>query len=202
MNWLADVSSLKCFKSGRLNIDSEIYNEARSDIQRTIKQKKKQYLQEKLSENIAKPNEIWQTLKSLRLPNKKNSLTNICLKNKNNLLYDLLSVAKTFKKYYSSSAENLVLKLPKPLNNFGIQLANNYYKNCNMKERLLFAKIESDRVFKIIKKFDESKAPDINDFSKIFQKDGASLLATPISQLCNLPIPSGRFPDACKIAIF
>ena len=140
MTWLADVSSLKCFKSGRLNIDSEIYNEARSDIQRTIKQKKKQYLQEKLSENIAKPNEIWQTLKSLRLPNKKNSLTNICLKNKNNLLYDLLSVGKTFKKYYSSSAENLVLKLPKPLNNFGIQLANNYYKNCNMKERSLFAK--------------------------------------------------------------
>ena len=71
-----------------------------------------------------------------------------------------------------------------------------------MKERLLFAKIESDRVFKIIKKLDESKAPDINDFSRIFQKDGASLLATPISQLCNLPIPSGRFPDACKIAIF
>ena len=33
-----------------------------------------------------------------------------------------------------------------------------------MKERLLFAKIESDRVFKIIKKFYESKAPDINDF--------------------------------------
>ena len=128
-----DVSSLKCFKSGRLNIDSEIYNEARSGIERTIKQKKKQYLQEKLSENIAKPNETWQTLKSLRLPNKKNSLSNICLKNKNNLSYDLLSVAKTFKKYYSSSAENLVLKLPKPLNNFGIQLANIYYKNCNMK---------------------------------------------------------------------
>ena len=45
----------KKYKSSRLNIDCEIYKEARNDVQRTIKQKKKQYLEEKLSENIAKP---------------------------------------------------------------------------------------------------------------------------------------------------
>ena len=83
---------------------------------------------------------------------------------------------------------------------FGIQSVNNYYKKCNMKERLLFAKIESDRVFKIIKDFDESKAPDIDNLSGIFLKDGASLIATPITQLCNLSISSSRFPDTCKIA--
>ena len=82
---------------------------------------------------------------------------------------------------------------------FGIQSVNNYYKKCNMKERLLFAKIESDRVFKIIKDFDESKAPDSDNLSGIFLKDGASLIATPITQLCNLSISSNRFPDTCKI---
>ena len=76
---------------------------------------------------------------------------------------------------------------------------NNYYKKYNLKERLLFAKIESDKVFKILKNFDESKAPGIDDLSGIFLKDGAALLATPITQLCNLPISSGRFPNACKI---
>ena len=45
--------------------------------------KKKQYLEEKLLENTAKPKELWQTLKSLGLPNKKNSPSNICLKKKN-----------------------------------------------------------------------------------------------------------------------
>ena len=100
----------------------------------------------------------------------------------------------------SRNLENLVLKLPKPPNNFGIQSVNNYYKKCNLKERLLFAKIESDKVFKILKNFDESKAPGIDDLSGIFLEDGASLLATPITQLCNLSISSGRFPDACKIA--
>ena len=77
---------------------------------------------------------------------------------------------------------------------------NNYYKNCNVKARLVFAKIESDRVLKIIKNFDESKAPDIDNLSGIFLKDGASLITTPITQLCNLSISSSGFPDTCKIA--
>ena len=155
----------------------EIYKEARNDVQRTIKQKKKQYLEEKLSEKIAKPKQLWQALISLGLSNKKNSPSNICSKKQKWFVIDSLSIAETFKKYYSSSAENL-----------GIQSVNNYYKKCNLKERLLFAKIESDKVFKILKKFDESKAPCIDDLSGIFLKDGASLLATPITQLCNLSI--------------
>ena len=69
-----------------------------------------------------------------------------------------------------------------------------------MNERLLFSKIESDKVFKILKNFDESKAPGIDDLSGIFLKAGDSLLATPVTQLCNLSISSGRFPDTCKIA--
>ena len=93
------------------------------------------------------------------------------------------------KKYYYSLGENLVLKLPKPPNNFGIQSVNNYYKKCNLKERLLFSKTN-----------DENKAPGIDDLSGIFLKDGASLLATPTTPLCNLSISSSRFPDACKIA--
>ena len=67
-----------------------------------------------------------------------------------------------------------MLKLPKLPNNFGIQSVNNYYKKCNLKERLLFPKTESDNVFKILKNFDESKAPSIDDLSGIFLKDGAS----------------------------
>ena len=82
-----------------------------------------------------------------------------------------------------------MLKLPKPPNNFGIQSVNNYYKKCNLKERLLFSKTN-----------DENKAPGIDDLSGIFLKDGASLLATPTTPLCNLSISSSRFPDACKIA--
>ena len=80
----------------------------------------KQCLEGKRSENLAKPKQLWQTLKLLGLPNKKNYPSNICLKNKNGLSFDSLTTAETFNKYYSSLAENLVLKLPKPPNNFEI----------------------------------------------------------------------------------
>ena len=53
---------------------------------------------------------------------------------------------------------------------------------------------------KYLKNFDETKPSDIDDLSGIFLKDGAKLLTTPITQLCNLSVSSGTFPDACKIA--
>ena len=71
----------KKFKSSRLNRDWEIYKEARNDVQQLIKYKKKKYFEEKLAENIAKPKKLWEALKSLGLPNKKTSQSNICLKN-------------------------------------------------------------------------------------------------------------------------
>ena len=51
-------------KSSCLNIDWEIDEEARIEAHRTIKEKKKLYFEEKLLENLAKPKEIWQTLRS------------------------------------------------------------------------------------------------------------------------------------------
>ena len=58
-----------------------------------------------------------------------------------------------------------MLKLPKPPNNFEIQSVNNYYQERNLK-RLKFAKIESDEVFKILKKLVKVKL----QASMIFQE--------------------------------
>ena len=84
----------KKFKSSRLNIDWEIYKEARKKSQRTIKQKRNQYFEEKLSENISKPKELWKALKSLGLPKKMNSPSNIYLKSKNGLSFDSVNRGK------------------------------------------------------------------------------------------------------------
>ena len=61
----------KKFKSSRLHIDWEIYKQTINDVQGLIKKKKKKYFEEKLTENTAKPKKLWQSLKSLELPNKK-----------------------------------------------------------------------------------------------------------------------------------
>ena len=68
----------KKFKSSRLNIFWEIYKEARNDAQRLIKHKKKKYFEEKLAENIAKPQKkLWQALKLQGFTNKKTSQSSI-----------------------------------------------------------------------------------------------------------------------------
>ena len=81
--------------------------------------------------------------------------------------------SRKFKKYYSSLAENLLLKQPKSPNTFEMESVNNYYEKYNLKEKLIFTNIQSDKVFKILKNFDETKASGIDDLSEIFLKDGA-----------------------------
>ena len=74
-----------------------------------------------------------------------------------------------------------MLKLRKPPINFGLQLVNNT-KRAIWTKGYYFQKL-NHKVFKILKKIDESKAPGIDDLSEIFLKDGASLLATSITAM-------------------
>ena len=59
---------LKKFKASRLNIDGQLYREAKINVQKLIKIKKRDFYQEKLRENVGKPKELWKALKSLGLP--------------------------------------------------------------------------------------------------------------------------------------
>ena len=51
---------------------------------------------------------------------------------------------KLLQSNYSALAENLVLKLPKPPKNSGMESVNNYCKKYNLKEKLIFANIQSN----------------------------------------------------------
>ena len=49
-------------------------------------------------------------------------------------------------------------------------------------------------------KIEISKAAGIDKLSGRFLKDGTEILSKPISEICNLSISHGIFPDACKVA--
>ena len=53
---------------------------------------------------------------------------------------------------------------------------------------------------KILRSASVHKTADIDDPSGRFLKDGSRVLSKPISELCNLSIKLGSFPDSCKIA--
>ena len=88
----------KKFKRSKLSIDKEIYNKARKNSHRLILQKKKRerekqrkYFENKLKENIAKPKDLWKTVKSFGLSKKFSVVqTNAIVDNKR-LKYDLLT---------------------------------------------------------------------------------------------------------------
>ena len=42
-----------------------------------------------------------------------------------------------------------------------MESVNNYYEKYNLKEKLIFTNIQSEKVFKILKNFDETKASGI-----------------------------------------
>ena len=52
----------------------------------------------------------------------------------------------------------------------------------------------------MLKNVEVTKAAGIDQISGKFLKDGARILAKPISELCNLSMTLGSFLDACKIA--
>ena len=49
------------FKKSHLNIDRDLYNEARNTVQRTIKQKKENFIAKTLEENVKNPKKLWDT---------------------------------------------------------------------------------------------------------------------------------------------
>ena len=63
----------KKFKKSILQIDKDIYNVARYKLQKMIINKKRAFLENKLTESIGKPKDLWKALRSLGLPSKTSS---------------------------------------------------------------------------------------------------------------------------------
>ena len=107
---------------------------------------------------------------------------------------------KTFESFYSNLAGNLLAKLPKSPNRYTIKFISDYYKKLSLSENFKLDATTEGYLFNILKNVEVTKAAGIDQISGKFLKDGAQILAKPISELCNLSMTLGSFPDACKIA--
>ena len=155
----------------------------------------------KLNENIGKPKELWKSLKSLGLPCKKATRSSICLENNGTLSFDSKTNAEIFKDFYSNLAGDLLKKLPSPTNKFGIEAVKKYYKNMNLEGKSFsFRPIKHADILKLLEDVKISKSAGIDNLAGKFLKEGVSVLASPITDLCNLSISLSSFPDDCKIA--
>ena len=114
--------------------------------------------------------------------------------------HDTKSILKTFKSFYSNLAGNLLAKLPKSPNRYTIKFVSDYYKKHSLSENFKLDSIPEGYFFNILNNVEVTKAARIDQISGKFLKDGARILAKPISELFNPSMTLGSFPDACKIA--
>ena len=63
-----------------------------------------------------------------------------------------------------------------------------------------FSNVTEDFVLKLLKDINIDKAAGIDNLSGKFLKDGANILAKPISKICNLSIKYSVFPTDCQVA--
>ena len=90
------------FKKSRSNIDNKNYKTSRNQLQELIKRKKRNFVSQKLTENISKPRELWKSLKKLGFPNKNGPASKIFLKTDDKVSFDNDENAETFKYIYES----------------------------------------------------------------------------------------------------
>ena len=118
----------------------------------------------------------------------------------NALTFDKKTIANIFKDFFSHLAESLLIKLSNAPNKYNIESVFQYYSKFIIEKPFHLSITSQEEVFKIIQNIDISKAAGIDNLSGKFLKDGAEILAKPLSEICNLSITSRTFPNACKVA--
>ena len=108
------------FKETKLQVDSDLWREAKYNVDILIKSKKRNFYENRIKENTAKPKELWKTLKSLGMGNNIDNTVNYCLKDKETISFDTESKMKIFRNFFTGLADSLIMKLPCPSNKFRI----------------------------------------------------------------------------------
>ena len=136
------------------------------------------------------------------MPCKKDSILNICLKKDDTISFDDKTNANTFKEFFRNLASDLVAKLPPPSNEFGISSVSNYYQNILdlLPSRFKFSNVTEDFALKLLKDMNIDEAAGIDNHSGNFLKEGANILAKPISKICNLFMKCSVFSTDCQVA--
>ena len=124
----------------------------------------------------------------------------ICLKDRNEIVFNNTNNCFISKCIFSNLAQNLS-KLPPTPNVFNESKVASYYDDIKYKElNFEFSeKISPEKILNILKGLNPSKAAGNVNLSRKFLKDDADILARPILQLCNHCIKLNSFPRSCKI---
>ena len=190
----------KKFKKSILNIDRELFEKAKYEASKLVTTKKQAFFKEKLSETIVQPKELWESLKSLGMPNKTEISNFNAIEQRTTLTHDIRSISIVFKNLFSNLAEPLLIKLPKPSDKYNLKSLIQCYSSFEITADFCLIGTTEKQVLKIMQDIKISKGAAVDKLSGKFLKDGADIQAKPVSALCNLSVSQGVFPSASKVS--
>ena len=151
MRWISFTKNSK-------NLACMSRKEARNEVQKLIRTKKKTYFESKLTEKIGKSKQLWKSLKSLGLKYER-SISNInYLENDKFANFEVEDINKDFSACFSNFDENFVSKHPNSLNTYDVLSTGQYYDHLGLTKKFDLLTTEKDYVLKILRDIDTSKA--------------------------------------------
>ena len=85
------------FRKSKLHIEKENHKKVMYQVQNFIRKKKREFYETNLRQEINKPKEFWKSLKPMGLPSKVITASNICLKDKNEIVFNATKNCSFFK---------------------------------------------------------------------------------------------------------
>lgn len=137
------------------------------------------------------------------MPSKKGKATasSIGLNFEGEICFDKQKVAEQFNSFYTTVASKLVDKLPKRFGRFGKKFVHQFYRSKGAKPNSYsFSIVSENRILKYLNNISAKKATGLEGIPARFVRNGASIIACPLTHVINLSLIQGVVPDDLKSA--
>ena len=174
----------------------------RNQVQYKKKQAKSDFIANKTEEFKQQPKKLWQLLKNLGTSTYCNSKSGtIGLNIDNNICFDNSLVSEDFNNYFTNVSSTLVDQLPPSNGKYESEHFQDFYRSLGVTSNgFCFSEVSENNVLSILCKLNSSKATGLNLLSPRFIKDGAKLIASPLTHILNLSLSTGEIPVNLKSA--
>ena len=179
------------------------YCRVRNRVQRDVKKAKEYYFRNQIERNRNNSSKLWSHLKSLGYGSTCDSNSPIVLENNGSKCFDSKLVADIFNRFYTSVAANLVNALPASFNLF---TSGSYVFRCFYQEKGVIpnsfelSPVSRFDILKELNCLETGKSVGLDGLSARFLKDGAVVLADPITHIVNFSISAESVPSGFKDA--
>ena len=187
-------------------LNESLYREfckTRNAVQRDIKLAKQTYFKRGVERNKLDSGKLWGHLKSLGYSKVGSNSTGIVLEEGGSKIFDSMSVARIFNRFYTTVASDLVAKLPSPYGIFvtSSQIFRQFYsRKIGLRPGFVISPVSSHFIRNQLNALNPKKATGLDDMSSLFLRDGSGSIIAPVTHIINLSITTETVPVAFKRA--